>query len=258
VNLVNLVTDGYERKARLYPALLLIAPIVITIVGMFAGKLSALESFATVVAGSGGAFLLAQLARDAGKERERAFFESWGGLPSVAVLRHSDTRIEPITKARYHKKLSTFVKGTKAPSPEEEAADPFKADQVYASWSSYLRVHTRDVKKFPLVFHENVNYGYRRNLCGLRRVGIILSALSSTVSAFWLYHQHSVTGEVREETVVAFACTVVILSLWIFRFSPDWVRLAADAYAERLAESVDSVADKRGTAEPKPRKTGDA
>ncbi|MEI9978520.1 MAG: hypothetical protein WDN23_05880 [Edaphobacter sp.] len=67
---LNLITDGYERKARLYPALLLIAPIVITIVGVASTKLSTLESFATVLAGCGGAFLLTQLARDAGKKQE--------------------------------------------------------------------------------------------------------------------------------------------------------------------------------------------
>jgi len=111
--------SGHRRirtKGATLSSIAIDSTIVITIVGTLAGRLSTLESFGTVVAGSGGAFLLVQLARDAGKERERAFFETWGGLPSVAVLRHRDTRIEPITKVRYHKKLSTLVKGTKAPS----------------------------------------------------------------------------------------------------------------------------------------------
>lgn len=135
------------------------------------------------------------------------------------------------------------MKGTKAPSPEEEVADSLKADQVYAAWSSYLRINTRDVKKFPLVFNENVSYGYRRNVCGFRRVGIIVSALSSLVNVVWLYHQHSVMGKVSEEAVIALVCTFVILLLWIFRFSSGWVRVAADAYAERLAETVDFMSN---------------
>jgi hypothetical protein len=80
MNPLNLITDGYERKARLYPALFLVAPIVITIVGAAATKLSTLESLAAALAGCGGAFLLTQLARDAGKKRENQFFEMWGGL----------------------------------------------------------------------------------------------------------------------------------------------------------------------------------
>jgi hypothetical protein len=241
MNSFNLITDGYERKARLYPALLLVAPIVITIVGVASTKLSTLESFATALAGCGGAFLLTQLARDAGKKRETALFEAWGGLPSVAVLRHRDLRIDPITKARYHQQLAALVKGAKAPSPDEEAADPATADLVYSAWSSYLRVHTRDTKKYPLVFQENVSYGYRRNVCGLRPLGIVVSAFSLAVSAIWIYHLYTTTAVIAPESVGALVCALVILLLWAFRFTPNWVRIPADAYAERLAESIDSI-----------------
>ena len=241
MNPFSLITDGYERKARLYPALLLVAPVVITLVGVATAKLSTLESLGTVAAGCGGAFLLTQLARDAGKKREKGLFEAWGGLPSAAVFRHRDSRIDAITKARYHKQLAVLVKGAIAPSPEEEAADPATADQVYSAWSSYLRVHTRDTKKFSLVFQENVSYGYRRNVYGLRPSGIVVSAFSLTAGAIWLYHLHSTRAVIIPESVGALVCVLVILLLWAFRFTPDWVRIPADAYAERLAETVDSM-----------------
>ena len=241
MNPITLITDGYERKARLYPALLLVAPAVITLVGVASARLSALESLSTVVAGCGGAFLLTQLARDAGRKSEKALFEAWGGLPSVAVFRHRDGRIDAITKARYHKQLAALVKGAQAPSPEEEAADPTTSDQVYKAWSSYLRVHTRDTKKYPLVFQENLSYGYRRNVCGLRPLGIIVSAFSFTTGAIWLYHLHSTAAAITPEAVGTLMCVLVIFLLWTFRFIPDWVRIPADAYAERLAETVDSI-----------------
>src|SRR5216683_1483770 len=103
MNPINLITDGYERKARLCPALLLVAPLVITVVGVTSVKFSKLESLGAALVGCGGAFLLTQLARDGGKRCEKAFFEKWGGLPSVAVFRYRDIRIDPITKVRYHK-----------------------------------------------------------------------------------------------------------------------------------------------------------
>ena len=34
-----------------------------------------------------------------------------------------------------------------------------------------LREATRDTSRFPLVFAENANYGFRRNLWGLRPIG---------------------------------------------------------------------------------------
>lgn len=244
MNPINLITDGYERKARLYPALLLVSPIVITIVGAASTKLSTLESLAAALAGCGGAFLLTQLARDAGKKREKQFFEIWGGLPSVAILRHRDNRIDAITKARYHKQLSTLVKGTKAPSPKEEVAEPIAADQVYSAWSAYLRVHTRDTKKYQLLFQENISYGYRRNVCGLRPLGIVVSSLSFAGGAVWLYHLYSATGSVTVESAGALTCVFVILLLWTFWFTPNWVRIPADAYAERLVETINAIDNK--------------
>lgn len=241
MNPLNLITDGYERKARLYPGLLLIAPVVIVLIGVASAKLSTLESFSTALAGCGGAFLIAQLARDSGKKREKTWFGAWGGMPSVAIFRHSDNRIDAITKARFHVRLAALVKDTKAPTRQEETADPSAADQVYGAWSSFLRIHTRDVKKYPLVFQENVSYGFRRNVCGLRPVGIVVSALSSAGGVLWLYHVHFSAGTITPESVGALACAFIFLLLWGFRFTPDWVRIPADAYAERLAESVDSM-----------------
>jgi hypothetical protein len=241
VNLLNLIKDGYERKARLYPALLLIAPVLIMLVGVASAKLSTLESLGAAAVGCGGAFLLTQLARDAGKQCEKSLFDVWGGMPSIAILRHRDSRIDAITKTRYHSRLSALVKGAKAPTPKEEAVDPAGSDQVYSAWSSYLRGHTRDTKKYPLPFQENVSYGYRRNVYGLRPIGLIVGALSFTVGAAWLYYLHLVAAAIAPESVGALGCVLVILLLWVFRFTRDWVRIPADAYAERLVEAIDSM-----------------
>ena len=76
---LKLITDGYDRKARLYPALVCLAPIVVTGMAIVSLKLSALQSLAATLVGCGGAFLLSQLARDAGKKGEPALFERWAG-----------------------------------------------------------------------------------------------------------------------------------------------------------------------------------
>ena len=241
MNPINLITDNYERKARLYPGLVLIAPVVITLIGVGSAKLSKLESLGTALAGCGGAFLVAQLARDAGKKCEKRWFETWGGMPSVAIFRHRDSRVDSITKARYHAHLTALVKDAKAPTTEEETSDPSSADQVYSAWSSYLRIHTRDTKKFPLVFQENVSYGFRRNVCGLRSIGIVVSALSFAGGIAWLYHSHLSDLTATPESLSALACAFVFLLLWVFRFTRDWVRIPADAYAERLVEAIYSM-----------------
>lgn len=244
---INIITDGYERKARLYPALLLIAPVVGAGVAMLTAKFSGLQSLAAGVIGSGGAFLLTQLARDAGKKHEASLFAKWGGLPSVAIFRHRDTRLDSLTKARYHKKLSGLVKEAKAPTVEQEQMDQAAADAVYAAWSNYLRVSTRDTKKFALLFQENVAYGYRRNVWGLRAVGIIAAILSVIACGVRLYLVHSSTGRVDEALGGAAAFAAIMLLLWLFRFNGNWVRVPADAYAERLAECAEALGAKTTT-----------
>ena len=241
MNPINLITESYERKARLYPALILIAPCVITAVAIMSAKLSALQSLATTLVGCGGAFLLTQLARDAGKHGEPALFQTWCGSPSVTIFRHRNPRLDFITKGRYHKKLSTFVKGAKAPTVEEEQADPAAADQVYTAWSHYLRANTRDTKKHSLLYQENVNYGYRRNVWGLRPIGIIVSALCCVISGLRLWFVYRSTGAFGQELAGSVFFALLFLALWILRFTSNWVRVPADAYAERLAETIETL-----------------
>lgn len=143
--------------------------------------------------------------------------------------------------------MASLVKQAKSPTEEQERADPHTADEVYTAWSNYLRTHTRNQKRFTLLFKENINYGYRRNVLGLRPVGIFLSIVACIVAALrvWiLYHR---TGEVDQAMLGAGAFSFVLLVLWIFRFSSSWVRVPADAYAYRLIESIDSLGAARVT-----------
>lgn len=248
ISALSLITDPYDRKARLYPALLLVAPVVVTAAVFISSTLFSASTLTTTLAGCGGAFLLTQLARDAGKRGEKRLFEMWGGMPSVSILRHRDERLNPIAKARYHKKLGTLVKGIKCPSSAQEIADPTGADHVYATWCSYLRVNVRETKKGRLVFQENINYGYRRNVWGLRPIGIAISAAACLLAAGRLYWVFRATGAINEVVAGAVALNLVFLLLWTFRFTPDWVRIPADAYAERLVEAVDVMSTKPTTA----------
>ena len=259
MNLLNQITDAYDRQARLYPALQLISPVVITCVAIFSAELTVLQSCGSAVVGFGGAFLLTQLARDAGRNREPSLYKIWGGMPSVLILRHSHARYDPITKARYHKQLSTLVNGTKSPTPAEEQADPGAADQIYLAWSHFLRVNAREnQKKCPHVFRENVNYGYRRNVWGLRQWGIVVSSVSAFVAGVRLLCIYKNAGIFGEEVFGAFVVSLVFLALWLFRFTSDWVRVAAEAYAERLTETLENIGGKPPVRKKKSRQTAQA
>lgn len=61
------------------------------------------------------------------------------------------------------------------------------ADAYYARGANWLRENTRNTKKFDVLFNENVNYGFRRNLFGLKLPGFLLNTLIVLVCLviFW-------------------------------------------------------------------------
>lgn len=241
MNLLNFITDPYDRQARLYPALLLISPVVFAGAALLSSVLTGFQTLAATVMGLGGAFLLTQLARDAGKKGEKQLFEEWEGVPSVTILRHRDHRLDPATKSRYHKLLASMVNEAEAPTVEQENADPSTADAIYSAWSNYLRVNTRDTKRFGLLFQENVNYGYRRNVWGLRAIGIVTSLLSLIVCGVQSKFTYQATGKFDEALLGAGTFAAILLVMWLFKFTRDWVRVPADAYAERLVECTEML-----------------
>lgn len=239
----------YQRKARLYPALLVLLPPAVAVCAIWPAKVSALHVTLGTIVTLGGTFLLTQLARDYGKTREQGLFNLWGGMPSVSLLRHRDTRLNPISKVRYHKKLAALVKGPKRPSAEEEDHDPDAADAVYTAWCDYLKSRTRDTKKFRLLFQENVDYGYRRNVWGLRPFGIG----SATIACVVLSIRFLVGRQGETEVLsVALATDVGLLMLWIFRFTPAWVLIPAEGYARRLVESIEQITEANPSARTSP------
>ncbi|MEK7874780.1 MAG: hypothetical protein AAB325_01160, partial [Pseudomonadota bacterium] len=101
--------------------------------------------------------------------------------------------------------------------------------------------NTRDTKKYGLLFQENVSYGYRRNVWGLRPIGISICAVCCVIVGAYMFQLYQTEAQVGAEAAAALVFDLILLVLWLFRFSADWVRIPADAYAERLAETVETV-----------------
>lgn len=240
--------DYYSLRARLCPALLALFPGAL---GVFAwtGVGPHWESAIWTTFGTiGGTFFLAVLARNSGKGVEPDLWKSWGGPPTTEYLRHSGPA-NSLLRARWHKSMGKLL-GVTFPSQEEEAADPAKADEVYRAATKLLIDKTRDTKKYPLVFKENITYGFCRNLLGLKWIGLTIAILGM---AACLTAALMPTLS-KSPPFMAWTLTVtsaVLLVGWIFWVRPGLVRVPAVAYAERLLESSETLAGTRTT---KPKK----
>ena len=160
-------------------------------------------------------------------------FLKWGGIPSVSVFRHNDQILPNPAKIKYHEKLA-LITGIQAPSAFEESEDSDNADEVYRSWSDHLRAQSRDAKKFPLLFIENINYGFRRNLLGIKSQCL----LSSLVGAALIVIPKRETYDFSQTEIA----TLGIISLYaltlLFAVNANWVHTTATEYAKRLVETI--------------------
>jgi hypothetical protein len=233
--------DEYSRNARLKPAFLVALPLALT-VAVLGFKQSAMEGSLLGLASSlGFPLLLSQLVRDRGKTKEPWLFKRWGGKPTTAMLRHSDLRLNANTRARYHKRLSTLLPELNLSTAEQEKANPGQADVAYESCGDYLLSKTRDKEKFQLLFQENVNYGFRRNLWSMKPVGIAICVLSLSVLGFVTRLEARAGAVAWFADLSAIAIVALLLTWWLIRITPNWVKIVADAYALRLLGSIDEL-----------------
>ena len=229
----------YTISARLYPVLLVCLPVSLAVVAWFPNKFVGYGFLSAIVTASGFVALLTQLGRDAGKKKGKDLWDSWGGKPTTQLLRHRDQQLDPITKAEYHAKLAAIVPGIQLPTPEGEAQNPQAADHAYDSCAKYLIQKTRDQKQFFLLFHENVNYGFRRNLWGMKPAGIAfavmgLVASSLPVAIYW-------NQDLRVAAIVVTVVNTSMLVWWFLRINPAWIRIPAFAYAGELLAASDKL-----------------
>ncbi len=104
-----------------------------------------------------------------------------------------------------------------------------------------LLQRTRDREKFRLVFRENVNYGFRRNLWGMKSAGIA-TAIVGLVAGMAKAIQLGLAGEDVQMTAVAAALVgLTLLTLWLFRIRPSWVKIAADGFARQLIGACETL-----------------
>ena len=189
MTLIQFITDPYNRRARLQPILLTVLPLVPLVFFLY----PELETYWTAISGIacfGGIALLSQIGRERGKRLEPNLFYQWGGMPSIAMLRHRDARLNAIIKNRYHSFLSSNISGLTLPTQDEELNNPKNADDVYGAASDWLRAKTRDVNVYQLIFEENMNYGFRRNYWALKPYTIsidvaVIALLCSQFSISW-------------------------------------------------------------------------
>ena len=245
-NFLALLFDPYDRKARVQPALLTVVPILVVCLLLIPQLSIMWATVGGVLLSCGSITLLAQVGRDRGKELEPMIFAAWGGKPSVAMLRHRDTRLAKPTKDRYRAFLTANISGLELASPEVEQQSPAQADDGYESSTAWLLAQTRDRARFRLIFQENINYGFRRNTWALRPWALAVDLIAIVLvllleSDAWSGEIGTAIQAVSEPAWMCLAVTLIHGLLFCFLVRPNWVKVAAEAYAYQLLGACDTI-----------------
>jgi hypothetical protein len=253
--LLNHLKDPYEKKARVFPGLLVVLPLLVPLLWIFGPKSPGLTTLLGLVAGCGSIYGLASIARGLGKRLEEQLVIRWGGMPTTLILRHRDRFLDGHSKARYHNDIKTKL-GITLPTADQENLHQDASDDAYIGATRKLRELTRG-KSHALLLKENIAYGFHRNMLAMRPLGIISSligilfglVLGKVIQLKPIAVDISNLADPGLAGGITLAVSAALLVSWAY-FSESAVKRMGYVYAERLFECLNSLPSKR-----KPRAT---
>jgi hypothetical protein len=127
---------------------------------------------------------------------------------------------------------------------------------MYASAVKWLQERCRG-KAFPLVEKENAEYGFRRNMRGLKPIGVaaclaalLISALAivwrydpviPTISSLSMPSLFKALVAIKPAAIGAICVDLAALVAWFAIVRDDWVRDAGDQFARALLACCDTL-----------------
>lgn len=233
--------DAYTIKARVFPAIIAAIPALAMLIVLVSWTGLALSSGIATIGLVVILYMFSDFARSQGRKIEPRLYELQGGKPSVTMMRRGDTSLDTDSKDRYRAFLASKLRRT-APTSDEEEKNQAAADAFYEQAGNWLRENTRDTKKFSILFNENIAYGYRRNLLGLKWIALGLNLIVVIICAGLLWYSAPInmadpfTGRVIVVLVVAAVHALYVVAV----VNQRSVIAGARTYARQLILSTEA------------------
>ncbi len=247
--IIEKTLDPYSLKARLFPGLLLLLPVIVFLLTVFGPKAPVLTGLCAALVTCGGPYTLASFVRTYGQRAQENLYKAWGGKPTTILLRHIDKRLASGTKRQYHELIKTKF-GLQVPSAADERQNAAASDEVYSEAADLLIRATRDTKSYPLVFKELTEYGFKRNCYGVRWIGAVVALATITVMSIRIKAGIPLQGwpslyqgivEIPAAEGLSLCVAFVLACAWLFHFTSRTVLQAGFSYAERLCEALAKI-----------------
>ena len=232
--------DAYSLRARLFPAIIAAAPALAALAILISWKSFGLSNLVATLGLLVLLFAIADLSRSRGKAIEGKLYAEHGGMPSITLFRRNDTTLDAGSKDRYREFLAGTL-GIAAPTAQEENTDQGAADAFYGQCGNWLRQNTRDTKKFPILFGENITYGFRRNLLGVKVLALCLNIIIVALCTFILWRTSwTIDTPMGNKTTVVLVVAVAHAAYMLLAVSRTAVWDASKAYGRELILSTEA------------------
>ncbi|GAC1406711.1 MAG: hypothetical protein NVSMB6_03310 [Burkholderiaceae bacterium] len=232
--------DAYSLRARLFPAIIAAAPALAALALLISWKSFGLSNLVATLGLLVLLFAIADLSRSRGKAIEGKLYAEHGGMPSITMFRRDDTTLDAGSKDRYREFLAGKL-GVAVPTVHEENTNQGTADAFYGQCDNWLRQNTRDTKKFSILFSENVTYGFRRNLLGVKMLALCLNVIIVVLCAFILWRTSwAIDTPMGNKTAVVLAVAAAHAAYMLLAVSHTAVWDAAKAYGRELILSTEA------------------
>jgi len=220
--------DRYERRARLYPAVIAILPVIVCVTAVTNPREHLLTSLG--LGGGTGAVLgliMSHAARAFGKHFEQRLWKQCNGAPTTRWLRPSDTTHSEPQKKQWYKAIDKLT-GLDISKAVVTESDSRENNRIIEDAIRQLRYTLRDRKQSRMVQLHNEEYGFARNLAGLRWVLVGTSTLGTLVcAAAFLFNAQPLAGLFVDGGLL-------MASIAALPYFPWYARQCADRYAESL------------------------
>ena len=226
--------DSYNIRARISTVIFLLAPIIFPLY-LFVPEIRVLSTtIITLIIGFSICNVLISCSRTFGKKAKKTCFPDM--YPAQEMLLPSDCSLDDQTKLRYQNYLCTHLKDISFCGTENEIK---KSSNTAIKW---LVSRTRDAESFPLIYEENINFGFACNLYGMKSIGIICCSVIvfAELAAIYLTVNGKITSLSLCNLLISAIITVLFLIMWVFMVTKNWVLESGRRYGYALLSACDS------------------
>jgi hypothetical protein len=165
-------------------------------------------------------------------------------MPTTQMLRLSEESNNPDMLRRRRRALQDLI-GEQLPSRIDEQNEPRRSDQRYIAATRALITRVRDQRDHhPRLHEENINYGFWRNLLGLKPLAIVSLVALLAVDGLAL-----ADGRDPQLVGVAAGLHVLCLVVWLVAVRSERVLQQGHTYAQRLFETLEQPGLERAPTE---------